>query len=655
SLPTGEGDGAEAGEVNDTPSLLKMGEGELSIPSHLRGEGKGEGAGIIGRLADLIKFPGKIRNAMEALIGNVFVVSSIAPSLLKMGEGELIEGDFIFVTLEGDVLSKSYIIGGSTKVSKGSILSRKREKEQLQKEKESLEISLLQAEKDYQDSTKNFEKLAKSVEELWQKEGKLKLELASAKNEIESFDLRLQGIESTASKLAESEKEMLARRESLEKEISDAGIKLKEITFSLNKYREELGWLEKSRESGASDRSTMQEDINSIKVERARAIQRKEDSLRALDEIRKNLTESENTAKKLEAEEKALKKKKSENDDEIIRGRNTVTTLRMKVKAWEDMLQSLAGEREALTGQLELLDKEIESFRTFRMEHKEKCHNIDIKDAEYQVEHRDRMSRLKELEAGYAKLLAELGEEKTSSRKAQALEKEAIEKEILRLRNFIKNFGSVNLGAMEDYQKHEERYNYLQSQIQDLEDASASLIKVMEEIDEVSAKQFKETFEAVREQFSEVFVKVFGGGQAHLVLSNPDNLLESGVEIVAQPPQRRLQNLALLSSGERALTATAFLLAILKVKPSPFVIFDELDASLDDANVDKIAKIIEEFAAQTQFIIITHNRRTMESASVLYGVTMEEPGVSKIISVKMEEAIEKLEQEKEKVGSGLAI
>ncbi|GAE09901.1 AAA family ATPase [Paenibacillus sp. JCM 10914] len=170
----------------------------------------------------------------------------------------------------------------------------------------------------------------------------------------------------------------------------------------------------------------------------------------------------------------------------------------------------------------------------------------------------------------------------------------------------------------------------------DLVEAKTTLYQVIKEMDDEMSKRFKTTFDAIRREFGTVFTKLFGGGRADLVLIDPERLLETGIDIVAQPPGKKLQNLQLLSGGERALTAMALLFAILQVKPVPFCVLDEVEAALDEANVTRFAQYLREFSEQTQFIVVTHRKGTMEEADVLYGVTMEEGGVSKLVSVKLE-------------------
>ncbi|MNZ93611.1 Chromosome partition protein Smc [compost metagenome] len=209
--------------------------------------------------------------------------------------------------------------------------------------------------------------------------------------------------------------------------------------------------------------------------------------------------------------------------------------------------------------------------------------------------------------------------------------------DVKELKRQITILGDVNLGAIEEYSRVSERFEFLSEQKNDLVEAKTTLYQVIKEMDDEMSKRFKMTFDAIRRECVIVFSKLFGGGRADLILNDPDNLLETGIDVVAQPPGKKLQNLQLLSGGERALTAMALLFAILQVKPVPFCVLDEVEAALDEANVVRFAQYLREFSEQTQFIVVTHRKGTMEEADVLYGVTMEEGGVSKLVSVKLED------------------
>jgi chromosome segregation protein len=204
------------------------------------------------------------------------------------------------------------------------------------------------------------------------------------------------------------------------------------------------------------------------------------------------------------------------------------------------------------------------------------------------------------------------------------------------MRNRLDGFGAINMLAVEELAETEERLLFLTSQRQDIVESIASAEEALREIKERSRARFKDAFEAINENFKEFFGELFGGGRGEMTLLESDDILEAGIEVVAQPPGKRLQNILLLSGGEKAMTAIALVLAIFKYRPSPFCLLDEVDAPLDDANVGRFVNKIADMAEKTQFIVITHNKRTMEAARALYGVTMQEAGVSKVVSVKFD-------------------
>jgi chromosome segregation protein len=219
------------------------------------------------------------------------------------------------------------------------------------------------------------------------------------------------------------------------------------------------------------------------------------------------------------------------------------------------------------------------------------------------------------------------------------MEKEEAKKKVKLIKLALEELGTVNLGAIDEYERVRERHEFLTEQRDDLLNAKETLFKVIAEMDEEMKKQFSQMFAKIRSQFDIVFKELFGGGKADLILTNPDDLLNTGVDIIAQPPGKKLQYLSLLSGGERALTAIALLFSILKVRPVPFCVLDEVEAALDEANVQRFSKFLKRFSENTQFIVITHRKGTMEEADALYGLTMQESGVSKVVSVRLEDTV----------------
>ena len=209
------------------------------------------------------------------------------------------------------------------------------------------------------------------------------------------------------------------------------------------------------------------------------------------------------------------------------------------------------------------------------------------------------------------------------------------QRKVNNIRTDIKNLGSVNVDSIEEYKALRQRYDFMCEQRLDLENTMLKLRKVIQDMMEIMKQQFKEKFEAINNNFGEVFKELFGGGTAEVKLADENDILECGIDITVQPPGKKLQNMTLLSGGEKALTAIALLFAILKINPAPFCVLDEIEAALDDVNVYRYAEYLKKFAKETQFLVITHRKGTMEAADTVYGVTMEEKGISKLLSMKL--------------------
>jgi chromosome segregation protein len=298
--------------------------------------------------------------------------------------------------------------------------------------------------------------------------------------------------------------------------------------------------------------------------------------------------------------------------------------LHVDMQQKEVQLEVSSNERQTLTRQLDEMTAASHSLRQQVETLKTEIHDCQMEQRSFEMQLQNITVRLQQ---DYGMAIAELG--------AEYLANPVNEEEIARLKRRIESMGAVNLAAPEEYASLEERYNFLLTQQQDLFKAKEDLHQVIAKINQNTRDNFKKTFDQVREHFKTIYHQLFEGGDADIILTDESNLLECGVDIWAQPPGKKLQNIALLSGGEKALTAIALLFAFFMVRPSPFCILDEVDAPLDDANVGRYINMIKTFSERTQFLIITHSKRTMEMADILYGVTMEELGVSKIISVRL--------------------
>jgi chromosome segregation protein len=301
-----------------------------------------------------------------------------------------------------------------------------------------------------------------------------------------------------------------------------------------------------------------------------------------------------------------------------------------EIVALEVRVEEMAIEEADLRDALRDGDEDLKALRASGEESHEKRSQIEVDLVRKQAEMKflDETSR-KELNSPVAELAAPDDPLPDAERIAQARQ------ECDDVRDRIESLGPVNAAAMEEYREAQQRHDFLSAQRQDLIDSIRDTEKAIQDIDQVSRQKFAEAFEAINAHFRECFLTLFGGGTGEMRLTDQENLAESGIDIICSPPGKRLQNVLLLSGGEKALAAVALLIAIFKYQPSPFCVMDEVDAPLDEANIGRLTKLLREMADQTQFVVITHSKRTMEAAQALYGVTMQEPGVSRLVSVKM--------------------
>lgn len=452
-----------------------------------------------------------------------------------------------------------------------------------------------QIEEKRKDIQTTVEEINRHKEEINAKNG----ELVSFNEKIEVFDTALERVENEENGLYEE----LAN---IENSIISAR-KEEELTAPLM-MDARSAWDKKATEMENKQRGQQYilDNIANIKQQIEYAANRTAEDEAKLSEL---LTSQETETIKIQQHYEEQAKKEVEMQLSLTDKENLQETIDSKTNEWHEM-----------RGRADVLNTEVNAVQ------------VDLKNFEYQKS--DLEKRLLET---YGKPYEEIKNDFDGV--------EVNHDEINRIKRKMESLGSVNLAAQEEYDALEQRYNFLLSQQQDLLKAKDDLHEVIKKINQSTIENFKKTFDVVRENFKELYRKLFGGGEADLMLTDENNLLESGVDIYAQPPGKKLQNISLCSGGEKALTAVALLFAFFMVKPSPFCILDEVDAPLDDANVGRYIAMIREFASKTQFLVVTHNKRTMEMADILYGVTMEEHGVSKIISVRMNKQSENPQEE----------
>jgi chromosome segregation protein len=430
-----------------------------------------------------------------------------------------------------------------------------------------------------------------------------------AKAEIERSQQERQTIEASLAAAELEIQTIAAEKAAIEQDIRERSQRSEELRFEAENLRREVSELQAQLAVLNERRSAVARDIVALKRQAAE-----------LDERSKRAERQMEQADEQQDQTRAMIANLEESRFEYERERDALdTTISGAAARLEDMRRELH-EKEA----------KWDETRTLLDSWKDRHNALEIEKT--QVE-----SDLKHLSLSCISELSETIETTclTYFTSLSSEQLEVSEQEYRELRERLDSMGAVNMMAVEEHQEAEDRFQFLTAQRQDLLDSIRDTTQAIDEIDSVCRRQFKEAFEAINEGFKEAFVSLFGGGHGELRLLEEAGESDAGVEIVAQPPGKKLQNVLLLSGGEKALTALSLLIALFRYKPSPFCVLDEVDAPLDDANVDRFANMVRDMSATTQFIVITHSKRTMETASALYGVTMEEPGISKIVSVRL--------------------
>lgn len=584
----------------------------------------------IGVAADLIDYDAKYDPAIRSLLGRVLVARTIDDAVVLSRE---LNGWNRIVTVDGElIMPTGAITGGSRKTKSSGLLARKQEID-------ALTVDLLALDKEAAG-------LAESAKSAERRLADVAATIASTEAELEA--LRTAHLELTNSAaLSERESDRLARQiETAEIEKSEAELLLADESKTAAELTQLLETVGRENEDLDQKVAGAQQDIDAIELRRAQAreqltqlqvelaasVERAAAMRAALAESRAQLDrmkvelDARRVARNAAAESASTLSTEAETVEAEIR------LQRELLSAAEANLNSLLAERTARHASAAETEARLRDASVARNKLIVESHDADVREARLEVQIGSVAERLAEEYSISVEQALAWPQDIEIERGAAA--------EVARLRREIKEMGPVNTGAIAEYERIKERWDFLTAQRTDLEEARDQINAAIREIDSNTREMFVATFNTVAANFDLMFKRLFGGGKTELVLTNPDNLLETGIDVIVQPPGKKLQYLALLSGGERALTACAFVFALLMARPSPFVLMDEVDAPLDESNVERFVEVLRDFAAPSsgpgsQFIVITHNRATMEAADNLYGVTMQDPGVSKIISVRL--------------------
>ena len=597
-------------------------EGDLAT---LRGHDSFVGAG-----SAVVTYDERYHTIVGHLLGHILIAKDLkgATEIAKR-----VSYRYRVVTLDGDVVSPGGAMsGGSRKQTNTNILGRQREIEQLEKQLKEMKAKKAEHEETVKATQHAFQELREQAEALQKSIAVLEREQREKEAAINEINYDLRSINERLGLINRDQQGFSSEKEKLVERIAVIEEELNILSTKQVDMNTEIETITHQKKNQDETKALLQTEITELKVAVARqqeAFNSQDGRVKRLSEQLNETTNDLNDAKEtIRLLDQNLSGQKLDQDS-INRNIEAARQDKHALTIW---ISERRNERLNLHESLQSGERELKELKRLHKGTEEMLRKEEIALERLDVELDNLLNSLREE--------YELGYETAKEKYPLELEVDEARKQVKLLKRAIEELGTVNLGAIEEYERVSTRFKFLTEQRDDLLQAKDTLLGVIEEMDDEVRVRFKETFEQVRDHFGEVFKALFGGGKANLVLTDPDDLLNSGVDILAQPPGKKLQHLSLLSGGERALTAIALLFAILKVRPVPFCVLDEVEAALDDANVDRYADFLKDFSHDTQFIVVTHRKGTMEKADVLYGVTMQESGVSKLVSVRLEETNE---------------
>ena len=581
--------------------------------------------GVIGMADELVGTEEEYRNVAKAMLGRIVVVDNV-DNAVKIARK--FDYGIRMVTLEGELLVPGGAISGGAFKNNSNLLGRRREMDELEKKVKKLSEDI---------TTYN-----QKIEDTKSKRNKLRMDLEALKTEMQRKSIEQNTARLNISQARERMEEEAESAQSLKLEEQEIETRIFEIRSSKESITQELAASEELEKTTQEQILGFQKELESCRLEESEASAhagewevKVEKMRQALDYKQANVDRIGGELERAQAELNEILEALTENAQEVERKKNNILEIEKTIAAsHENQDASRKKLDEDLAKKEELSAKQKDFFRS-REEMSERMNALDKE--VYRLG-----EQKKKLEDGIEGQINYMWDEyEITLSDAAGLRNEemndlpVMKREISGLKDEIRKLGNVNVNAIEDYKNLMERYTFMKTQHDDLVEAEKTLEGIIEELDTAMRKQFTEKFAEISREFDKVFKELFGGGKGTLELMEDEDILEAGIRIIAQPPGKKLQNMMQLSGGEKALSAISLLFAIQNLKPSPFCLLDEIEAALDDSNVGRFAKYLHKLTKNTQFIVITHRRGTMEQVDRLYGITMQEKGVSTLVSVNL--------------------
>lgn len=587
---------------------------------------KGNESGVIGIASDLVKYNKKYEQIILNLLGRTVIVDNMDTAIKVAKQNGY---TFRIVTKEGDLINPSgAITGGSVAKKTVNILGRGKEIEKLEKEIKNLKQKIEKLENDKQNYEESIEgilelsaNLEKELQEIDITYATEKQKVISINENIEKLEKRLNRLKEEQANLEKQKEEAISTKGDLQVEIN----KIVEQNEELSKIITEFAELNKDDQKYIDD---LNFDITNLKI----SVSSFDESKASIQEIQERINqELENAHTSIENKNTQIEQIKKDNEDlekSIQETLQKIEEVKESVNSSSSKIEELKKERAQKSEKLSKQEDEITAKFKVIEDLKGQLVKLDVKKTKIE----------EDINGIINKMWEEYELTPNNAEQYQKPENVALtQRRVNNLRTEIRELGSVNVDSIEEYKNLKDRYDFMSEQRLDLENTMSKLRKVISDMTQIMKEQFKEKFKVINKNFGEVFAELFGGGKAELTLEDEENILECGIEITVQPPGKKLQNMMLLSGGEKAFTAIALLFAILKINPAPFCVLDEIEAALDDVNVFRYADYLKKFTDHTQFLVITHRKGTMEVADTVYGVTMEESGISKLLSMKLKQ------------------
>ena len=594
-----------------------------AIPEHIRSSGAQP-------LQELVQVKKGFEPVVNYLLGQSVLVNDLDQAIELWKQNGFMGA---FVTREGAVLDPYGVLSGGSKDQAG-LLSKKRELRELEDEKQSLKQKLEDAESELNVFISQQNELERELEQLKSRSHHLELEVLNQEKDLqqatddlnqntkaqESLRARIQELSDQINRLSREQAELLRKKTEMSASIEKLNAENESLLREMERKDIETARLEEERIRLRAEQAALKEKILGIEETWLRLQRDMEEQISRREQLSAEILEGE---KNLDEIKISQEKNKQE-----------YQTLSQALQEQTQRLAEMAQMRNGIEQEMNQAQTQVKEMNSLIRAQEDELQqmSLDYEREKMELEHQKQL--LNEI---YQEDLDQVMESRKSSINLSEFQIEPRQERVNELRKLILRMGEVNPTALDEYKEVESRYSFLSNQEADLINALSNLESTIQRINQEYRKKFKSTFDEVNAIFQDLFPKLFGGGKAMLSLVDENNILESGIEIIAQPPGKKFQNLSLLSGGEKALTAIALIFSLYLNRPSPFCLLDEADSALDEINIDRFNQLLRRVAEKSQVLLVTHNKRTMELGDILYGVTMEKPGVSTVVSVKLEE------------------